>query len=750
MPRLHSQHSDPPALRSALALLTACLLAFLLAALPAAAQDGEKGRGIRTPFPAVPPRPPVQSYEVERVALSVDISDQRARVLLSQTVRNTGDGVLELDCLVPLPLDGAVGGLTLVADGKELAGKIYPREEALRIYEEIVSRLRDPALLEFAGHGLFRARAFPVARGASASLDLTMEYLLPKDGGRVDLDFPLANSLTQGRTVDRQEITVRIRGASIGAVFSPQDGVSVTREGDLAVTELVLEKVPPVPSFQLHYQESPGPVGGMLLSHKPEKGEDGFFLFLAEPAVNAPEGPAPPKAVVFVLDRSGSMTGTKFKQAQAALAFVLERLGPDDSFSLVDFATDVSTWRPELELMRPPARDAALKYVRSLRSGGGTNIEGALSAALGQELGDMPAYLILLTDGQPTVGETDEFKLADAARKADRGRGVRIFPFGVGEGVNARLLDRLSGGSSGQSTFVAPLEDIEDKVSAFFSKLTSPALVKPVLETVLETNRLIPPVLPDLFLGSQLAVVGRYPSGGKAVLKLAGRVGGERKTFEYPADFEAGPVANGQLIARLWAQRRAAQIIEEIDMAAGSKPNSELVDELVGLSRLYGIMTPYTSFLAAEAQGLGDGRELSRRVRENLSQLDEVAGADANWQRSMRSAIAGSAAPLAAPKPSEESARALVEMSRLDSFAGESALVMPTVIDGRAFFLKGGRLIEGSLTEDEIAALKPVKRFGPEYFELARRLPPAQMACLTQSVPVAFRFDGRNYLVETE
>jgi Ca-activated chloride channel family protein len=683
------------------------------------------------------------------VRLSVDVSGQRARVLLSQTVRNTGGGILELDCLVPLPLDGAVGGLTLVADGKELAGQIYPRAEAQRIYEEIVSRLRDPALLEFAGHGLFRARAFPVAKGAEATLDLSMEYLLPKDGGRVDLDFPLAGSLTQGRTVGRQEITVRIRGASVGALFSPQEGVGVSREGELATAELVLEKAPPLPSFQLHYQESPGPMGGMLLSHKPEKGEDGYFLFLAEPPARA-EGPEPAKTVVFALDRSGSMTGAKFKQAQAALAYVLERLGPEDSFSLVDFATNVSVWRPELELMSPEARKEAAAYVRSLRSGGGTNIEGAIAAALGQELGDKPAYLILLTDGEPTEGVTDEFKLAEAAKKADRGRGVRIFAFGVGDGVNARLLSRLSGGSSGQSAFVAPREDIEDKVSAFFNKLTSPALVKPVLDTGIATNRLIPASLPDLFQGSQLAVAGRYPSGGKAVMKLSGRSGGEGRTFEYPADFASGPVANGGQIALLWAQRRAGQIIEEIDLAARPEPNPELVDELVGLSRRYGIMTPYTSFLAAEAQALGDGGELSRRAAANLRQLDEVKGADANWQREAGAELAASPAPLAAPKPAAEQAREMAARARLDAYAQESKLVPPTVIDGRAFFLKGGRLIEGSLSETDVEALAPVKRFGPEYFELSRRLAPSQMAYLTQAVPVAFSLDGRNYLVGTE
>jgi Ca-activated chloride channel family protein len=723
-------------------LLASLISGLLLSGFPAWAQSR-----VSPDIVEVPPRPSLDSYEVKAVELSVDIRDQTAKVLLRQTVRNTGNGILELDFLAPLPLNGSVSGLTLVADGKELAGQIYPKDEAFRIYQNIVSQLRDPALLEFAGQGLYRARAFPVERGKEATLDLSMEYLLPKDGGRVDLDFPLANSLTQGRTVGRQEISVRIRGANIGGVFSPQDGVKIERSGDMATVALDLEKVPPLSSFQLHYQEAPGPMGGMVLSHKPDPREDGYFLFLAEPSGAAePEGPGATKTVVFVLDRSGSMSGSKFRQAKAALSFVLERLDPDDRFDLIDFSSDISLWRPEIEAMSPSSRSEAQNYVKSLRAGGGTNIEEALAAALALEFGDDPAYLIFLTDGEPTEGETDEIRLADVVKKADRDRGVRIFSFGVGERVNARLLERLSGGSSGSTAFVAPQENIEDKVSSFFSKITYPALVKPALDISLRTNRLIPSRLPDLFRGTQLAVVGRYPAGGEATLTLAGQEGSERRSYTYRAELARGPSANGQQIARLWAQRRAGQIIEEIDLAARSTPNPELVDELVELSRRYGIMTPYTSFLAAEDQQLTDSAALRRPVEENLANLDQVTGADANWQRERRASLASAAAAAPQPMQEEKMVQELEEMGRLDR-AAQSRLVPPTVIDGRGFFLKDGRLIEGDLSEADLADLKPIERFGDEYFELAQKLSPGQMPLLTQAYPLAFRLNGQTYLI---
>ncbi|MDR1310006.1 MAG: hypothetical protein LBL95_08955, partial [Deltaproteobacteria bacterium] len=282
------------------------------------------------------------------------------------------------------------------------------------------------------------------------------------------------------------------------------------------------------------------------------------------------------------------------------------------------------------------------------------------------------------------------------------------------------------------------------------AKITNPALVKPSLASSLRSNRLIPERLPDLFEGSQLTVVGRYPEGGQATLTLSGQKGQERQVFSYQADLAQGPTQNGQQIAQLWAQRRIGQIIEEIDLAAQAVPNQELVDELVGLSKAYGIMTPYTSFLAVEDQPLADTAELGRIAQRNLGELEQLTGEDANWQRATKSDLAAAATPAPAPMPMEARISDLKAMGRLEKNLGGSALIPPTIIDGRAFFMKGGRLIEGSLTEEDLRKLKAVKRFSPEYFELARQLEPGQMGFLTQASPLAFSLNGQGFLIEAE
>ncbi|MDR0620650.1 MAG: VWA domain-containing protein, partial [Deltaproteobacteria bacterium] len=619
-----------------------------------------------TPLPKPVPTPiirPKGEYEVKAVELTVTVTDQKAKVHLRQTIKNTGSRNLELDYLVPLPANGAVGGLALVANGRELTGEIYEKDEAFKIYQDIVAKIKDPALLEFAGQGLFRARAFPVAGGAEASLDLSLDYLLPKDGGVVDFDFPLANSLTQGRQVGRQYVSVEISGPNVGGLFSMLEGVKVSKTGDVSRAEFNLENTPALSRFRLRYRDEAGPMGGMVLSHKPKKDEDGFFLFLAEPNGAQADRPSIPKTVIFALDVSGSMAGTKFRQAQDALIFILDRLGSDDLFNLVTYSSKAELWKPELEGMDEANREAAKKYVRGLNARGGTNIDQALKLSLGLNVGDGPAYLIFLTDGLPTEGVTNELSLADIAVKADKGRGVRIFTFGVGNDINARLLDRLSGGSSGYSTFVAPEENIEEKIASFFSKISHPALVKPELKVSVPVNRLMPEILPDVFHDSQLVVVGRYAQAGPANFTLSGRDGPNEAVFGYKADLADGPTEGGQQIAHIWAQRRIGELIDDIDQNGRGEPNSDQMGELLSLSKEFGIMTPYTSFLALEKQSLTDVTGQLDLTRQYLAELGNLQGASAVRQRENKRQFSGAVSAQSAPMPMSAKVSELQEMS---------------------------------------------------------------------------------------
>ena len=179
---------------------------------------------------------------------------------------------------------------------------------------------------------------------------------------------------------------------------------------------------------------------------------------------------------MFVIDRSGSMSGKKIEQVRAALKYVLNNLRQGDLFNIVAYDDQVEAFRPELQRFDEKTRKAALGFVEGLYAGGSTNIDAALRTALGQlQDAKRPSYVIFLTDGLPTAGETNEMKIVANAKELNKVH-ARIFAFGVGYDVNSRLLDKLVRENFGQSEYVRPNEDIEDRVSKLYNRIESPVL----------------------------------------------------------------------------------------------------------------------------------------------------------------------------------------------------------------------------------------------------------------------------------
>lgn len=588
-----------------------------------------------------------RAYEIREVAIDARVREQVAEVQVSQTFYNPGSAVVESEYLFPLPEEGAIQNFVLLVDGKEMPGRLLPKEEARRIYEDIVRTKRDPALLEYMGRGLFRTSVFPIPPGAERKVTLRYTQLLKRERDVVEFVYPLSTQRFTSKPIERLTLRARIESREpIKSVYSPVYDADVRRDGDHeAKVDVTLRDAVPSSDFKLVYTLAEGSIGATVLSYRPD-GDDGYFLLLASPQVKPADEKPRPKSVVFVLDRSGSMAGKKIEQAKNALGFVLNNLREDDTFNIVAYDDRVESFKPELQRYNSSSREEAARFVSNIREGGSTNINDALKTALGMLQDDSrPNYVIFLTDGLPTSGETAELRIAENARGANKVR-ARIFAFGVGFDVNARLLDRLSGGNSGTSEYVRPDEDIEKHVGAFYSKMTRPVLagISIAFDSV-DVNRTYPRDIPDLFEGGQIVWVGRYRQSNKARVTIRGKVGGETRTLEFSADLaERGKGSSFDFVERLWAIRRVGFIIDQIDM---NGQNRELTDELVSLSRKYGILTPYTSFLADERVNLHASRDNNRQATENLGRLAEVQGRSGVDQRGAKQGYMNAEKPLA-------------------------------------------------------------------------------------------------------
>ncbi len=571
------------------------------------------------PLPRPRPVPIPNALPVKSIEINTKIEGQVATTHLTQIFRNDTPYTLEGTYFFPIPESASIVEFVIWENGKKLVGEVRSREEARRIYDEIVRRQRDPGLLEYAGKDLFQASIFPIPPNSDKKLEMTYTQVLKAESGTVAYRYPLGtgrnlwrNNNPQFENVnskkpagDQKFGTVSGKIEIIGKetlrnIYSPSHSIDIKNKGEKAAS-VSFETSNNDNDFQLFYGLSNNDFGMSLLTYR-EPGKDGYFLLQLSPKDNIAEKDFVSKDIVFVLDTSGSMADEgKMEKARSALLFGIRNLRDGDKFNVVSFAGE-----EHLMESKPIFADAAGKkrgeeFVRKLTATGGTNINDALKASLRQfDSNDRPKLLVFMTDGLPTVGESDVEKIIKNAKeiKVD---GLRLFTFGVGYDVNTRLLDKLAAENSGTADYVEPKEDLEVKVSNFFTKVNSPVLTDLELDFGgVNTESLYPRRLTDIFKGTQLTMIGRYKNTAdieNVVLRLSGKSGKETRTFEYKKlDFPFRAEANN-FLPRLWATRRVGWLVEQI---RSNGENKELRDEIVDLGTRYGIVTPYTSYLATD------------------------------------------------------------------------------------------------------------------------------------------------------
>jgi Ca-activated chloride channel family protein len=730
------------------------------------------------PYPVPPPRPiPPSTYKIKELAVNARLRDQVAKVQVSQTFVNTGSRQMEVSFVFPLPYDGAVDRMTLLIDGKEYPAKLLDAKEARRLYEEIVRKNRDPALLEWMGTGLFKTSVFPVPAGASRTVTLDYSQMCRKQEGLTDFLFPLSTAKYTSDAVEKVSIRVTIEsGDEIKNVYSPTHAVEIKRPDDShATVTYTCENKVPTSDFRLLYDVGKGKVSTRVLSYRPNEARDGYFLLLASPKIEAPDENRPKKTVVFVVDRSGSMSGKKIEQARSAAKYVLNNLREGDLFNIVAYDSDVETFRPELQRFNDETRKAALGFIEGIYAGGSTNIDGALRTALKQlQDSSRPSYVLFLTDGLPTAGETNELKIVANAKEANKVR-ARVFSFGVGYDVNSRLLDRLVGENYGQSEYVRPDEDIEDRVSRLYRRIESPVMTDVKIEFVFDelkteegkpVNRVYPAGSFDLFAGEQLVVVGRYKKAGTAKVIVQGSVGGKQQKFDFPAELvRKSDDESCGFVEKLWAVRRVGEILADLDLKG---KNEELIKELVELSTRHGILTPYTSFMADENTNVRDLAANVEHARQRLQVLELAEGRSGFAQRAVKGSFRYAQVAPGAPAsgaPAAEAADAFFGGAAGVTLNGGTGLPGPGVaerarreaeivgqnvrnIGNRTFYQRSGQWVDSLVTKDQEARATRIKQFSDEYFALAQRYGRQMAQYMVFDEPVLLNLADRAYLIE--
>ncbi len=683
------------------------LMMFVLAMAGSAVADGFI---IPRPMPWMPPRPAV---DVKYHHVEVEINDPIALTKVDQVFVNPYHRDMEADYIFPLPEGASVSRFTAWLGGHKMEAELLDADQARKIYRDIVRRLKDPALLEYAGKGMYRMRIFPIPARGEVRIKIEYEQTLKSENGNVEYLYPLNTEKFSGANLEECKIDLKIKSfENIGSVYCPTHTITTERLNDKSLIASFYEKnTRPNKDFILHFTRQNRDFGFHLLSYRQPGSDDGHFLGILSPPLESRLKNID-KNVIFILDSSGSMRGDKMHQAIDALRFCLLGLNAGDEFAVIDYDDAVRPFRPELIKASENNIEAAMAFAEGLDASGGTDIYNALDTGCRMIASDGdPTYIIFITDGLPTSGNTNIESIIRNTTALNEGR-ARMFIFGVGYDVNAHLLDRLSEDNKGAAEYVLPGEDIEIKVSRLASKISYPALTDLALVfNPMTTHHLYPDPLPDLFYGSEIVITGRFQGNGRSHAVITGKAGNNDVTYEFPITFSGGSIKD-EYIALLWANRRIGYLLQQMRLHGRS---DELLTEVVELSKKYGIITEYTSFLVTGDEHRRHDRfwnmpvpEVSKKLRESMDFMaDEQVG---------RSAVSQS--------QNLQSQRDLV-LSIPEgevNIGGEIKKFNNIVqVGAQAFFQSGSNWIQGDLENDNYDI--EIKRFSNAYFQLLEKDP---------------------------
>jgi Ca-activated chloride channel family protein len=696
---------------------------------------------IIVPPPNPRPVPVWQSFplEVKYHKVEVEIHDMAATTSIDQEFYNPTNWRLEGYYLFPIPAGAVINKFSMFINGKETEAEMLDAKKARSIYEEIVRKNIDPALLEYYQQGVFKVRIFPIEPRSTKRIKISYHQVLTNDSGTLEYLYPLNTEKFSAKEL--QDVILKVNLESqfpIKNIYCPTHEIDIVRKGaNRAVVSYEAHNVKPDKDFSLFFRPDNAKIGMSALTFRESGESKGFFLLDIAPDFAVRDSDIEEKDIAFVLDVSGSMAGDKLQQAKKALLFCIANLNKGDRFEVIRFSTEAEALFNGVVPANEENRQKALRFVENLKAIGGTNIEDALKLALEQKAGsNRPFVVLFITDGKPTINETDEDKLVDLIKKRAEGS-VRIFTFGIGNEINTHLLDKITARTNAYRSYIGPNEDIEIKISNLYTKIQSPVMTRLSLRTgpAMRLSQVYPQELPDLFKGAAITVLGRYEGSGTQTIVLEGRLKGQPVQYEYRLDFADRETRN-EFVAPLWAARKVGWLLDQIRL---NGENKELVEEVTALARKYGIITPYTSYLIVEDE---ERQVTSHRLRPEeltFAQPATVVRDDLKRSYSEMKGKEGSGSVAASKQ-----VQAMNDTSNLEQYArvvggqvGQNRSMQTQVrnVLGRAMYQNGNTWIDPAVQSKKYKHTVQIKYNSEEYFKLLKDKPlSAKFLALGQNV----------------
>jgi Ca-activated chloride channel family protein len=444
-------------------------------------------------------------------------------------------------------------------------------------------------------------------------VELTYVELLDYKFGNVQFNYPNNYQLIQSAVIDTQYFSFNLtssRTIENILLLSSHPIEELSNDGNVACIRTLLLESSADENYQIEYSLNLEELGlfSMSTSIPDSLLPDffgGFFLFIAEPDPSE-QTEIIQKVFTLIIDRSGSMSGNKIIQAKEAAVFIINNLNEGDWFNIIDFESDVYHFRNSHVEYNIQNRDAALSYISGINAGGSTNISGAFDTAIPQfsSTDSTTANIIIFfTDGQATAGitNTDELVGHISGLITQAETNISIFTFGIGNDVDRRLLTQIANNNNGLAEFLANNE-VEDRITEFYLQIRNPVLVNThITFSSPDIAEVYPDPLPNLYIGQQMIVAGRYTTQEPVEVMLQGTAFGNPVSYEYQLDLADTAIQKNQFLTKVWAKLKIEHLLIEYYLLDPNSYEAETIkQQIIEISMCYGVISPFTSFSGGE------------------------------------------------------------------------------------------------------------------------------------------------------
>ncbi|XP_054564131.1 inter-alpha-trypsin inhibitor heavy chain H4-like [Eptesicus fuscus] len=591
-----------------------------------------------------------QKNAIDIYSLTVDsrVSSRFAHTVITSRVVNRADSMQEATFQMELPKKAFITNFSMIIDGVTYPGNIKQKDAAQEQYSAAVARGESAGLVKATGRKMEQFQvSVSVAPSAKVTFELVYEELLKRRLGV----YELLLKVQPQQLVKHLQMDIHIFEPQ-GISFLETESTFMTNELADALTvsqnqtKAHIRFKPTLSQQQKSAEQQDTVVDGdfivrydvnRTLSGGSIQIENGYFVHYF-----APEGLSMiPKNVIFVIDTSGSMMGKKIQQTREALIKILEDLRPEDHFNLISFSGEATQWKPSLVPASTQNVEEAKKYANSIKAQGGTNINDAMLMAVQlletatreeQLPSGSVSLLLLLTDGDPTVGVTNPTKIQENVQEAIGGQ-HSLFCLGFGFDVSYAFLEKLALDNGGLARRIYEDSDSALQLQDFYQEVANPLLTAVTFEY---PGNAVEEVTQDsfrlFFKGSEMVVAGKLRAQSPEVLsaKVSGQLPTENITFQMESqvakqeeEFRQPKYIFHGFMERLWAYLTIHQLLERM-VSASDAEKQALKTQALGLSLNYSFVTPLTSMVVTKPEGQDQSQVAEKPVESVPDYLDET------------------------------------------------------------------------------------------------------------------------------